>query len=402
MYKLYEDDEWIPETNDKNWNKIETDFYQYTIKNQPTIIYSIDSKLKVAVKKIMELEKKITKPIDYNIHNDYKIAKVYRIFDDKTSFICYTTLTVQQSIKMTYEKYLLSEESHFNYFRDVKKVKIELLECYKSKKLPRITMNEIKNRLTKKYTKNILNIYLEIVEKIYQKKNKIYYIYNLVGKTKNFIFYTQKKINSTNQKEILENNFHQQKIKPFNGKIELLEEIKLYNNIHAQLLIESYLYNKIIEYVNKYIIYDPDILPNQLIKIKRRIEGFIKMEEIDKYLNDYTVEEYKDILGICFSIKVNNKYFVDITINKTVTEIIKGLYSNNIPTKYKKLSKEIKKVDFKKDVDVNFEYVAEDDNGKEQLVKTKRQLVRKYKVYDKELGLNQKPFNIYKKSFYSK
>ena len=126
------------------------------------------------------------------------------------------------------------------------------------------------------------------------------------------------------------------------------------------------------------------------------------MEEIDKYLNDYTVEEYKDILGICFSIKVNNKYFVDITINKTVTEIIKGLYSNNIPTKYKKLSKEIKKVDFKKDVDVNFEYVAEDDNGKEQLVKTKRQLVRKYKVYDKELGLNQKPFNIYKKSFYSK
>ena len=307
-----------------------------------------------------------------------------------------------------YENYLEDKENHFNYFNDLSNVKIELLECYKSKNIPRISINEIKNKLMKKYTKNenILNIYLEIVEKLYKeqknKKQKTYYIYNLNNKTKNFLFYSKEKINSKNKENILNETFIKQKIKPFSGEIELISEEKLYSDNHAQILLESFIYNKTINSINRYFIYDNEITPNQLIKIKRRIESFINMEKIDKYLDDYSDEEYKDIVGICYSIKVNNKYFIDITINKTVTEIIKSLYLNNVASKYKKLSKEIKKVDFNKDVEVNFEYVANKEEDKENLTKIKRKLVRQYKAYNKDQGLNQKPFNIYKRSFYSK
>jgi hypothetical protein len=307
-----------------------------------------------------------------------------------------------------YENYLEDKENHLNYFNDISKVKIELLECYKSKNIPRITINEIKNKLMKKYTKNenILNIYLEIAEKLYKehqiKKTKSYFIYNLNNKAKNFLFYTKEKINSKNKENILNENFNKQKIKPFNGEVELISEEKLYSDTYAQILLESFIYNKTINSINRYFIYDNEITPNQLIKIKRRIESFINMEKIDKYLNDYSDEEYKDIFGICYSIKVNNKYFIDITINKTVTEIIKNLYLNNVASKYKKLSKEIKNVDFNKDVEINFEYVANKEEDKENLTKIKRKLVRQYKAYDKDQGLNQKPFNIYKRSFYSK
>ena len=405
---LYSDSEWVPVISDKNWKKLESDFYQYNIKNQPEIIYLIDANLRKIAKKILELKKKIKKPIVYSNDNDYKIIKIYRIYDQETSIIGYTTLSILRSIKIMYENYLEDKENHLNYFNDISKVKIELLECYKSKNIPRITINEIKNKLMKKYTKNenILNIYLEIAEKLYKehqiKKTKSYFIYNLNNKAKNFLFYTKEKINSKNKENILNENFNKQKIKPFNGEVELISEEKLYSDTYAQILLESFIYNKTINSINRYFIYDNEITPNQLIKIKRRIESFINMEKIDKYLNDYSDEEYKDIFGICYSIKVNNKYFIDITINKTVTEIIKNLYLNNVASKYKKLSKEIKNVDFNKDVEVNFEYVANKEEDKENLTKIKRKLVRQYKAYDKDQGLNQKPFNIYKRSFYSK
>lgn len=405
---LYSDSEWVPVISDKNWKKLESDFYQYNIKNQPEIIYLIDANLRKIAKKILELKKKIKKPIVYSNDNDYKIIKIYRIYDQETSIIGYTTLSILRSIKIMYENYLEDKENHLNYFNDISKVKIELLECYKSKNIPRITINEIKNKLMKKYTKNenILNIYLEIAEKLYKehqiKKTKSYFIYNLNNKAKNFLFYSKEKINSKNKENILNENFNKQKIKPFNGELELISEEKLYSNTYAQIVLESFIYNKTINSINRYFIYDNEITPNQLIKIKRRIESFINMEKIDKYLNDYSDEEYKDIFGICYSIKVNNKYFIDITINKTVTEIIKNLYLNNVASKYKKLSKEIKNVDFNKDVEVNFEYVANKEEDKENLTKIKRKLVRQYKAYDKDQGLNQKPFNIYKRSFYSK
>jgi hypothetical protein len=40
---LYSDSEWVPAISDKNWKKLESDFYQYNIKNQPEIIYLIDA-----------------------------------------------------------------------------------------------------------------------------------------------------------------------------------------------------------------------------------------------------------------------------------------------------------------------------------------------------------------------
>ena len=62
-----------------------------------------------------------------------------------------------------YENYLEDKENHFNYFNDLSNVKIELLECYKSKNIPRISINEIKSiflqEIAVRYFLNLLNMF---------------------------------------------------------------------------------------------------------------------------------------------------------------------------------------------------------------------------------------------------
>ena len=149
-------------------------------------------------------------------------------------------------------------------------------------------------------------------------------------------------------------------------------------------------------YSNIYIIYDKNLTSNQTVKIRRQIEGYIEGELIDNYIDDYSSNEYNNITGICYSINIKGKYFVDITLNKKITDIVKNLYMNKVPIKYKKVSKALKECNFDKDVEINFEHVAyiDDEDGKDELNKIKKKLVKQYKVYDKENGLNQKPFNI--------
>ena len=405
LLALYNDNEWTPELKDSKWKKIDDDCYKYS--DPPEITYTIDNKIKKDVKNIITLKSKNYKPAKLD---ERKIIKIYRIYDDDNNIISYTTMSLLKSVKIMYEKYTEKQESHLNYFKDINNVTIELLECYKMNDINRIKLNEIKNNLAKKYNKNINPIlkYLDICEKTYIdkkiKKNKNYYFYEYSSlKDKKVLFYSKQKIIGDNRNNIINDCLKKQKIKYFSGTHKFLNEGKLYGDTNAQLILEKLMVNNQ-DYSNIFIIYDDELTSNRTVKIKKRIEGYINSELLDDYIDDYSDEEYKNITGICYSVKINNKYFVDITLNRTITTLIKNLFMDKVPTKYKKLSKEIKSSDFDKDVEINFEYVAfkNDDEGKTTLEKTKRKLVRQYKVYDKENGLNQKPFNMFKRSFFSK
>ena len=188
------------------------------------------------------------------------------------------------------------------------------------------------------------------------------------------------------------------KLAYYSGELIFICKEELFGDIHAQITLETKIYNK--KYSNFYCIYDSEIELTRTVKIKNIINNLINGELSLKYIDDYSDNEYKYIYGYCYSININGKYFIETSYNTKLKNIIMKMYSPDPPKKYKKVSQELKLSNFKQDVNIFFEYIIYKESDKEELEKVKKSLIRKYKVYKE--GLNIKPFNIFKKSFYSK
>ena len=339
MYNIQK--EWIPKGNDKNWIK-KDGYWKYDSEKlkEHEIVYTLDKEFIDTCKKILDIKK--NKKYEYITHKtEYKIVKIFKVYNNITQIISVTSTTIEKTIKMVYETFLknVTEEKrvpvYYDSFPDTLGLKIKMLYCYKfEKSVSKIKTDELKRNVISNSVNTIeqkFSVYYSILDKLFKDdcvEKKKYYFFKSHG---NILF-------TKNKKDTVD--------------CKILEECMFRSDSEAELKIEQIKTENDDNVIYK--IYDDTLNIDKLAKIREHLINVKKLEAIKNLFDDFSEDEYEDIKTIFVKIQVLNNVYIDDTKNITGKEYISDLFLNKQVGKKKKISELLKesKID-----DIDIEYV---------------------------------------------
>ena len=421
MKNFYVCNEWKPDVDDDNWEEFDENFEKYSKKKLKEIEYEIDDDvIEKATERIKLEEKHGVVSNDIDTKNNL-IIKIYKIYDNDFCVIGYTTNSLMYVMRKSLVEYLKNNEvSYLFKFNNYKKVKIELLECYKQigDTISKTTLNKIKTLLKKKHTPEInsYNFYkttIKSVVKLSLKKDwdtdddfTTYYIYSVVEKEsgKKLIIYSSEKIKGTSDEiqEILSEEYGIDLPEKGKYKIELLEEKDAILNIEAEICCDNYIKknNTLDEkygYNDKYYVITEIKDSEKLNDVKKDLHCKIQYCIAKKFNEEKPVTKKDSKLErFGYLIKINDKRYVGVSDNEKVNDLFYKLYiAKDISPAMKKVVKEVRNVYFK---DIEFKILfTEINKTRVDIMDTLNGKITKYKANDPKIGLNfiekdKKPF----------
>lgn len=429
--ELNDDNEFVPDTNDKKWQK-EGNYSIY--RSEKKIQYKIDDQLIDEMKDFNKRYNKLKNKSNALYENeDVEVKRIYIIYtkDFEKFRTGHTSGSVYKMIKTHIHKYLLGQDNNFTkMYVNPLDTQVLLLEYVKN--VTRKDLVNIKKYYEDYYLQNANkgpNVKYKCHEFIFSVMTKVisysipnnmektkYYIYELVNKidNKKFVGITSQQITSRSKKKLLT------QAKKFSQDMEDIEQSDIILNVieimNCYLLLECWLkadlyilMNDSVKngYNNEFYFYQTEYFDNNCTvgkkaeNLQKNIFLNIQKEILLVMFKDKSKDYYKDIEGFIYEVKYkekkNVKRYISLMRGRTFKFAILHLYNLAIRgiTKIKNKSKISKLLESVPYIDLDISILKE--KTKDSDMDLDLELDKLRKKYDTiENGYNVNEYNIKK------